>query len=118
VLWDPPEELTRGVLTTLYRFFGRPSRTSPFPSRVERWLEDQRATQGLTTREAEIVAHVTRGAGNADVAERLHVAPGTVKRHLENVYRKLGLHSRGQLTALVVETLGAADTTDGDLLPS
>ena len=75
------------------------------------------ASLGLTAREAEIVAHVTRGASNADVAGRLHVAPGTVKRHLENVYRKLGLHGRGQLTAFVVETLGAADTTGGERPP-
>ena len=37
-----------------------------------------------------------------------------VKRHLENVYRKLGIHGRGQLIAFVVETLGAAGTTGGD----
>jgi DNA-binding CsgD family transcriptional regulator len=166
VLSHPPEELTQGVLTTLYRYFGRPSRTSPFPSRVDHWLQEQRgrhdrealvlprplstrldgrravlrylpargrhpgaifvsensvagepnslALLGLTPREAEIVVHVTRGASNAQVARDLHVASGTVKRHLENVYRKLGIHGRGQLTAFVVETLGAADTTDGD----
>jgi DNA-binding CsgD family transcriptional regulator len=42
VLWAPPEELTPGALVTLYRYFGRPSRTSPFPARVERWLSAQR----------------------------------------------------------------------------
>jgi DNA-binding CsgD family transcriptional regulator len=42
VLWEPPEELTPGALVTLYRYFGRPSRTSPFPARVERWLSAQR----------------------------------------------------------------------------
>jgi DNA-binding CsgD family transcriptional regulator len=166
VLCDPPEELTRGVLTTLYRYFGRPARTSPFPSRVEHWLQEQQArhhqdalvlprplssrldgrravlrylpargrhpgavfvsehavagepaslaTLGLTPREAEIVAQITTGASNAEVARHLHVASGTVKRHLENVYRKLGIHGRGQLTAFVVETLGAAGTTGGD----
>ena len=69
---------------------------------------------GLTDREAEIVAQVATGASNAEVARHLHVAPGTVKRHLENVYRKLGIHGRGQLIAFVVETLGAAGTTGGD----
>jgi LuxR family maltose regulon positive regulatory protein len=31
---------------------------------------------------------------NAEIAERLWLSPGTVRRHLENVYRKLGVHTR------------------------
>ena len=45
---------------------------------------------------------VVLGAGNAAVADQLHVAPGTVKRHLDNIYAKLGVRSRGQLTAFVL----------------
>jgi hypothetical protein len=47
VLQNPPEELTPGTLTTLYRYFGRPSRTSPFPGRVQRWLGAQLAAHDL-----------------------------------------------------------------------
>ena len=43
VLWDPPDELAPGALVTLYRFFGRPSRTSPLPARVDRWIASQQA---------------------------------------------------------------------------
>src|ERR1700732_4732156 len=43
VLWDPPEELTPGALVTVYRYFGRPPRTSALPARVARWVALQRA---------------------------------------------------------------------------
>jgi DNA-binding CsgD family transcriptional regulator len=158
VLWDPPEELTPGTLTTLYRNFGRPSKTSPFPGRVQRWLEAQRAhlnlrpdlelrrplsaefdsrrivlqylppqrahpgaivvreweererlsleTLGLSRREAQVVHLVTTGMPNEMIAEELHLAPGTVRKHLDNVYNKLGVRGRGALTAFVLDIAG------------
>ncbi|MCI0584246.1 MAG: LuxR C-terminal-related transcriptional regulator [Chloroflexi bacterium] len=48
----------------------------------------------LTTREREIVALVGAGKTNAQIAAELWVTPGTVKKHLENVYVKLGVGSR------------------------
>ncbi|HTW99406.1 MAG TPA: helix-turn-helix transcriptional regulator, partial [Acidimicrobiales bacterium] len=57
---------------------------------------------GLSAREAEIVSLVLAGATNAGVAATLHIAVGTVKKHLDNVYCKLGVHGRGPLTALVL----------------
>ena len=57
---------------------------------------------GFEPREAEITELVVLGAGNAAIADQLHVAPGTVKRHLDNIYAKLGVRSRGQLTAFVL----------------
>jgi DNA-binding CsgD family transcriptional regulator len=48
----------------------------------------------LTEREREVLALVREGKTNADIAVSLWIAPGTVRRHLENVYAKLGVHSR------------------------
>jgi DNA-binding CsgD family transcriptional regulator len=48
----------------------------------------------LTVREREIVALVGAGKTNAQIAADLWVAPATVKKHLENVYLKLGVGSR------------------------
>jgi DNA-binding CsgD family transcriptional regulator len=58
---------------------------------------------GLSAREAEIVGWVTVGDSNAAIAARLHVSPGTVKKHLDNVYAKLGVSGRGALTAFVLD---------------
>jgi DNA-binding CsgD family transcriptional regulator len=48
----------------------------------------------LTPRETEIVELVAAGLTNAAIAERLWISPGTVKKHLENVYAKLGVGNR------------------------
>jgi DNA-binding NarL/FixJ family response regulator len=48
----------------------------------------------LTTREAEILDLVADGYTNADIAAALWISPGTVRRHLENVFAKLGVRTR------------------------
>jgi DNA-binding CsgD family transcriptional regulator len=57
----------------------------------------------LTRREAEIVRLVTTGASNVAIALSLEISPGTVKKHLDNIYAKLGVSGRGALTALVLD---------------
>lgn len=48
----------------------------------------------LTPREAEVLRLVERGDRNATIAGVLSVSPGTVRRHLENVFQKLGVGTR------------------------
>jgi DNA-binding CsgD family transcriptional regulator len=48
----------------------------------------------LTSREREVIDLVAAGASNAAVAEALVVSSGTVKKHLDNIYAKLGVGSR------------------------
>jgi len=55
----------------------------------------------LTPREREIMDLVAEGRTNAEIAERLWVSPATVRKHLENVYAKLGVHTRTAAAALV-----------------
>ena len=69
-------------------------------------LVEERALGRLTTREREVLAWVARGKRNAEVAELLNLSPGTVRRHLQNVYAKLGVNTR---TAAVVHFLGLLD---------
>jgi DNA-binding NarL/FixJ family response regulator len=52
----------------------------------------------LTSREAEIVRHVAIGLRNAEIAERLSIAEATVKTHLNNIFEKLELRDRVELT--------------------
>lgn len=52
------------------------------------------ATHPLTRREHEVVMLVAEGLTNAQIAERLWISPGTVRRHLQNVFAKLGVHTR------------------------
>ena len=50
----------------------------------------------LTSREAEVLAHVQQGASNAEIATRLYLAEKTVQHHVSAILRKLGVASRGQ----------------------
>ena len=69
-------------------------------------LEETRDLLGLTARESQILAWVARGKTNREVAELLWIAPTTVRKHLENVYAKLGVTTR---TAAVARFLGVLD---------
>src|SRR5437660_1018999 len=52
------------------------------------------ATGGLTDRELSILRLVAEGLSNLDIAGRLYVTEQTVKFHLSNIYRKLGVGNR------------------------
>jgi DNA-binding CsgD family transcriptional regulator len=59
------------------------------------------ALNHLTTREREVLELVSAGMTNAAVAQRLWISPATVKKHLENIYEKLGVSNRTAATANV-----------------
>jgi DNA-binding CsgD family transcriptional regulator len=57
--------------------------------------------EGLTPRELRIVKHVAEGKTNGEVALLLQISPETVRKHLENAYAKLGVHTRTAAVAAV-----------------
>jgi DNA-binding NarL/FixJ family response regulator len=57
---------------------------------------------GLTTRELEVLALVAEGLRNAQIAERLIVAPRTVDHHVSAILRKLDAPNRGQAAAAAI----------------
>jgi len=50
----------------------------------------------LTPREREVLALITEGLGNAEIAARLSISEKTVRNHVSNVFDKLGVWSRAQ----------------------
>ena len=58
---------------------------------------------GLTDREAEILALITQGKSNADVARLTYLSPNTVKSYIRSLYRKIGAGSRTQAVVWGVE---------------
>ena len=56
----------------------------------------------LTDRELEILKEMLTGDSNQEIAERLFLSPGTVKRHVENLLFKTGFHTRTELVAEAV----------------
>jgi DNA-binding CsgD family transcriptional regulator len=53
----------------------------------------------LTDREAEILSWVARGKSNQEIALLLFVSQHTIRKHLENSFRKLGVHTRAAAVA-------------------
>jgi len=55
------------------------------------------APEGLTPREAEVLAHIAAGESNAEIAGALVVSEATVKTHINHIFSKTGLRDRAQL---------------------
>lgn len=51
----------------------------------------------LTLREKEILSLLAKGSTRQEIASQLFLSPATVKKHCENIYRKLGTHGRTEL---------------------
>lgn len=62
----------------------------------------------LTRRETELLALIAEGLDNKSIAKVLHISPFTVKRHIENIYKKLQAKNRVHLIMLVNE-IGNSD---------
>jgi DNA-binding NarL/FixJ family response regulator len=76
------------------------------PPTVQTEFARQESTSGkeLTPRESEIVRYVASGLRNNEVAERLSITESTVKTHLNNIFQKLGLRDRLELTHYAIKT--------------
>ena len=53
----------------------------------------------LTQRELEVLQHIAEGKNDRTIAESLHISEHTVRSHIKNLYRKLGVSSRAHAVA-------------------
>jgi len=60
----------------------------------------QLLVEPLTTRELEVLKFIETGDSNQEIAEKLVISSATVKRHITNIYSKLGVKSRTQSIAI------------------
>jgi len=71
---------------------------------------------GLSDRELDILRLVAEGLSNVDIASRLFVTGQTVKFHLSNIYRKLGVANRTEATRFAYRN-GLVDTSEPSAPP-
>jgi DNA-binding NarL/FixJ family response regulator len=78
---------------------------------LERLGEESMGT--LSERETEVLVLAARGLSNDQIASHLHLAPSTVKRHLANIYQKIGVRSRSEAVrmALMEQWIGLSEIT-------
>jgi DNA-binding NarL/FixJ family response regulator len=63
-------------------------KTSPLPETTQAQDHD------LTTREQEVLLHLSKGLSYEQIAHNLNISPGTIRKHVENIYRKLQVSGR------------------------
>jgi DNA-binding NarL/FixJ family response regulator len=70
----------------------------------------------LSERETEVLVQAARGLSNQQIANEIHLAEATVKRHLANVYQKIGVSSRTEAVrmALLEQWIGPREITHAD----
>lgn len=96
---SPPELLLKSIRAVCDGQFWVGS--EPAPNWARSGQPD--AAFGLTTREIEIIAAIREGNSNREIAARLAISEETVKRHLSNIFGKLGVSSRLELAVLASE---------------
>ncbi len=76
--------------------------------------------QGLTAREAEVIALITQGLSNQEIADRSYLSINSVKTYIRTAYRKIGVSRRAQAVAWGMrhgfepDHLRVVDTTQRD----
>jgi DNA-binding NarL/FixJ family response regulator len=97
-----PDDLVRCIRTVLSGSRCLPKRlvTAAIDRECARRERDELAQARLTGRERSIAVKVASGLSNKQIARELAVGEGTVKIHLHNIYRKLGLQNRSELAVL------------------
>ena len=102
---DLPTVLRTALSGTTYTVWGAEAEQSPAPVA---------GANALSERETAVLEAVARGLSNREIGRQLWISEQTVKFHLRNVYRKLGISSRteaaryayrtGRVAALTVES--------------
>jgi DNA-binding NarL/FixJ family response regulator len=57
-------------------------------------------TDLLTTREKQIIAEVSKGLYDKEIAQKIFISTETVKKHVKNIYKKLGVRNRVEASIL------------------
>jgi DNA-binding NarL/FixJ family response regulator len=99
---DLPSALRQAVEGTMFSAIGLPE-----PG------ESAAKAAGLTEREAAILSALARGLSNEAIGKELWVAEQTVKFHLTNIYRKLGVSNRTEAARLAYQN-GLVESPIGD----
>jgi DNA-binding CsgD family transcriptional regulator len=68
-------------------------------------------TFALSNREAEIAYLVSGGLTNKEVASEAYITEKTVKFHMTNVYKKMGIRSRSQLVVMIMKKTAEIGST-------
>jgi DNA-binding NarL/FixJ family response regulator len=90
---DLPSTLRQAIEGNVFSASALPSDVQPAGAKAA----------GLTEREISILTALARGSSNDEIAKELWITRQTVKFHLTNIYRKLGVKNRTEATRLAYQ---------------
>ncbi len=95
---DPPDLILKGIRAIGQGeiWLSRSTLSQIFLTNKARLTNHIPNTPGLTRREKDILRQLSSGASNKDIAASLFVSQYTVKTHLYNIFKKIGVTTRGQ----------------------
>ena len=67
---------------------------------------------GITERELEIARYIADGYSNPEISEKLYISTNTVKNHIYNIYRKVGIKNRYELISILSQMQNSGETTN------
>ena len=88
---------TQSFVKEVLRMLGRANGAQKPLSRTE--LTALSTAASISAREQQVLRLVSAGLSNQEIAAQFSISASTVKTHLENIYRKLGVNSRTQAVA-------------------
>jgi DNA-binding NarL/FixJ family response regulator len=100
-----PSELLKAILEV--RSGGAPMTSEIARMLVEAFQKKPASpapADGLTTREAEILARLSEGLSNKEIAERVKISYDTVRTHLRHIYEKLHVRGRTEAVTMYLKT--------------
>lgn len=72
------------------------------PKTIEEKIKDLAIKHQLTERETDVLFHITKGYNNQQIADALFVSVNTIKYHLRNIYEKLDVNKRTEITSKIL----------------
>lgn len=92
-----------GILIFFFKRFPFERMETQEPEKTrEQLIEEFAAAKGLTNREKEVLAYVLDGFNNSEMAKELFISENTVKRHMNNIFRKSEARNRYDLISKVL----------------
>ena len=89
----PAEQIVTGIERIVSGETVVPDEAEPVEHEVGSWPGRE---HGLTAREAEVLALITQGLSNQEIAQRTYLSINSVKTYIRTAYRKIGVERRSQ----------------------
>jgi LuxR family maltose regulon positive regulatory protein len=98
------QDLSGDVVRRILAHFPGENQNSTSENSVQpRSVSNLALADPLTTRELEVLKRLREPASVKEIANELHLSPATVKRHINNIYAKLGVNKRSKAVARAQE---------------